>query len=983
MPKRTDEYLRSMKSMNALFAASSVGLLLTLGAMVYEDYHRSWKGYQQDFQRLEAEKTRAQIQAEEQKIDQSALQAMKDQLAEAQKDAAQHAKNLEEARAKLRAIEVANYKDDLSYRTIKSTYDARKFDYEEAAHRGNPKAPALQGQVEEIAKQLEDLRVRLLVHEKEKTEGQAAINALTGKADEARKKIDALTAGTTRLEKKLEKVAPSGLMRVAIDMLNAPLMDFVAPTLRIQQVVIDQVPFDLNFAKVPRADRCQTCHLAADRAGFEEDAQPFTTHPKLNLFLGGSSPHPIDKFGCTPCHRGRDRAVDFLYAVHTPDSAEQKKEWEEKHDWERDHYWEHPMLAQSATEASCLKCHQNVVAVPEAPRLNRGIEIVDRYGCYGCHKMRGFDNRPKVAPTLTRPLAKFLPEWTARWIKNPKAFRPSTRMPRFFGLANHQEPGDAEREDAEVLGVVAYLASKSERISYPPLPGRGDARRGRTLVRTVGCMGCHAIERDEVKPEVLQARARGEAPDPIAWERRFGPDLSRVGSKARPEWIYQWIRNPRQYNPETRMPNLRLTEQEGLDVTAYLVSLKDDSPPGEQVVLPKPQPEARDRALLAYLSQRMPPPDAQAKIDGMSGSDRDILLGERTISRYGCFGCHVIPGFEKTPPIGTDLTEEGSKPADLLLFGFERIEHTAPAWFLHKLKDPRSFDAGHQAPFYDRLRMPQFGFNDEQAAAVTLLLQGLTKEKMPKETMRLLSARDEAIEAGRRLVRDYNCQGCHSLDGHGGAVREAIAQNLVAEGRSEEEAQSIAPSFSPPQLDGEGDKVQPDWLFSFLMNPTPIRPWLQIRMPTFGFTDHEADQLVHHFAAREQRIFPFQTLPQSAPQGPDLQAAVRMFGPDYFNCWNCHQQGARKPSGPPEGWAPDLTLAYRRLNADWIERWLANPQKLMPGTKMPTYYDPEDPAGSAPPDVLGGDPHRQMKAISAYVFTLGLKRSGSAGPAQP
>src|SRR5687767_13302629 len=129
-----------MKSLNAIFAASSVGLLLTLGAMVYQDYHRSWKGYQQGFQRLEAEKTRAQIQSEEQKIDQGALQALKDQLAEAQKAAEQHVKDLEEARAKQRAIEVANYRDDLSYRTIKSTYDARKFDYEEAAHKGDSKA---------------------------------------------------------------------------------------------------------------------------------------------------------------------------------------------------------------------------------------------------------------------------------------------------------------------------------------------------------------------------------------------------------------------------------------------------------------------------------------------------------------------------------------------------------------------------------------------------------------------------------------------------------------------------------------------------------------------------------------------------------------------------------------------------------------------------------------------------------------------------
>src|SRR3989449_723997 len=344
------------------------------------------------------------------------------------------------------------------------------------------------------------------------------------------------------------------------------------------------------------------------------------------------------------------------------------------------------------------------------PIFNRAIALVDRYGCYGCHKIRGFENRPKVAPILTRPLAKLTPEWMARWIKNPRAFRPSSRMPRFFGLANNQGPGDAEREDAEILGIVAYLSEKSEKVSYPPLTGRGDPERGRRLVESVGCMGCHAIERDEVKPDVLQARNRGEGPDPVAWERRFGPDLSRIGSKARPEWIYRWIQDPKQYNPETRMPSLRLTPQEALDVTAYLTTLRDETPAPQRVAQPKPQPRARDAALLADLSQRIPPEDARARLASMSGRGRDVLLGERTISRYGCFGCHLMPGFEKTPPIGTDLSDEGSKPADLLLFGFVPIEHTAPAWFYQKLKDPRSFDIGHVADFYARLRMPQFNF---------------------------------------------------------------------------------------------------------------------------------------------------------------------------------------------------------------------------------------------------------------------------------
>jgi mono/diheme cytochrome c family protein len=113
-----------------------------------------------------------------------------------------------------------------------------------------------------------------------------------------------------------------------------------------------------------------------------------------------------------------------------------------------------------------------------------------------------------------------------------------------------------------------------------------------------------------------------------------------------------------------------------------------------------------------------------------------------------------------------------------------------------------------------------------------------------------------------------------------------------------------------------------------------------------------------------------------------LQAAQAMFSADVFNCWSCHQQGARKPEGPPEGWAPDLTLAHERLNPDWIARWIADPQKLQPGTKMPTFYPPDDPASNAPPDILGGQPQRQIEVLRDYIFTLGMRRSGTMS-AQP
>ena len=76
-------------------------------------------------------------------------------------------------------------------------------------------------------------------------------------------------------------------------------------------------------------------------------------------------------------------------------------------------------------------------------------------------------------------------------------------------------------------------------------------------------------------------------------------------------------------------------------------------------------------------------------------------------------------------------------------------------------------------------------------------------------------------------------------------------------------------------------------------------------------------------------------------------------------------QGAKTPEGPKEGWAPDLTMARQRLNPNWILKWLKDPQKVQPGTKMPSFY----PGG--PDDVFGGDEERQIRAIRDYLMVIG------------
>ena len=74
----------------------------------------------------------------------------------------------------------------------------------------------------------------------------------------------------------------------------------------------------------------------------------------------------------------------------------------------------------------------------------------------------------------------------------------------------------------------------------------------------------------------------------------------------------------------------------------------------------------------------MPFEDAKAQLAKLDPQQKQLELGQRAISRYGCFSCHDIKGFEKAQSIGTDLSEEGSKLVTRLDFAFiTDIPHTS------------------------------------------------------------------------------------------------------------------------------------------------------------------------------------------------------------------------------------------------------------------------------------------------------------------
>ena len=77
------------------------------------------------------------------------------------------------------------------------------------------------------------------------------------------------------------------------------------------------------------------------------------------------------------------------------------------------------MLPLQYTEGMCIKCHKGVDRLPMADKLNKGRELVENYGCYGCHKIEGWQHHKKPGPSLLKVSGKVSKEWIKNWIWSP------------------------------------------------------------------------------------------------------------------------------------------------------------------------------------------------------------------------------------------------------------------------------------------------------------------------------------------------------------------------------------------------------------------------------------------------------------------------------------------------------------------------------------------------------------------------------------
>ncbi len=666
-------------------------------------------------------------------------------------------------------------------------------------------------------------------------------------------------------------------------------------------------------------DRCQTCHLGVNQPGLTAASVPaeFRTHPRRKALLGKG--HRPDRVGCTPCHHGQGSQTKGIGRAPFDHGR-------------NDPYWERPMLRGAYVESTCVTCHTEDRDVPGARRYNAGRRLFAEQRCHGCHATRRGDPGYPGGPSLEHLRQKTSRALVERWLRDPRAMRPHTRMPEYWPAG-----GDRERRDEEVKDITAYLGSLKPTVTLPdgpaPVVDATRARQGAVLFDKIGCRGCHTLKAGE---------------EPSSDEALHGPELARTGDKASARWLDAWLAGPRLLWQEARMPDLRLTDRE----RGALVSLLA----GHERKLP--------RRVQPW------PPSALASIQ----------RGEALVSRYMCAGCHQLPGKKAGPPPGPSLADFGDTPASRLEWGDARgrvrCGDLSPqeCWTEVKIRQPRRF-SGARIP----LSMPDHRLTRRQARDLSVFVLSNRRNLAPPAWRRKRPEQDRVRQEAERHMARLNCRTCHEIgraplpdvdeDGEftglwkqvpiGGQIRRHYASAALA----------------PPTLDQAGEKFQYPWLFDYLKQPTQVRPWLTARMPTFDDVDDRGREvMVRYLAQRSGRPYPFARVDLAPVPAKDRDDSAWLF--TKMQCYKCHQISSMAGIVQAD-LAPDLALGHRRLQPGWVARWLLDPQALSPGTRMPAYFpleDDEDPTSHTTPFTgrLGGSVKRQVDALVRLSMRFGM-----------
>lgn len=186
--------------------------------------------------------------------------------------------------------------------------------------------------------------------------------------------------------------------------------------------------------------------------------------------------------------------------------------------------------------------------------LALGQRLYEALECADCHVGENVGKDLNIPPALEYAGDRFLPEWTIQYLHEvpPRRFvregrRPMERMP------------DYKLRSDESKALAAHLSAMKQPELFEGVPASFDAptaekiELGKQLYESEACETCHPLNGSGTEK---------------------GPDLTGVGSRLTPQFLFQIIKHPQKIIPGTSMEDSFLDDEEIEAMTYYLMSIK-------------------------------------------------------------------------------------------------------------------------------------------------------------------------------------------------------------------------------------------------------------------------------------------------------------------------------------------------------------------------------------------------------------------------
>ena len=190
----------------------------------------------------------------------------------------------------------------------------------------------------------------------------------------------------------------------------------------------------------------------------------------------------------------------------------------------------------------------------------RGKHLFDRSNCMGCHTIMG--EGAYYAPELTKVMERRGEAFVRAIIKDPEAMYPGQRKMQNYKFTEEQ-----------ISDLVAFLTWIGE-MDLNGFPAKPDLINSAAPNAGVDATASQAVVKKSDRPQIFNQMCiachalEGQGGN-------IGPALDGVGSRFDAAYIRAWLTDPLAIKANSKMPKLPLTENDIIELTAFLSLLKE------------------------------------------------------------------------------------------------------------------------------------------------------------------------------------------------------------------------------------------------------------------------------------------------------------------------------------------------------------------------------------------------------------------------